>query len=425
MFGVKPVADGLVASRVSSIDAGVAHAERRAVGVPSARTISIKSDVFVERASATRLAAVCRPWRDLVARALEPNVFMDPAVLSAAMSVSQGRKIVVLLAWDSAHPNDRLLGVWSFAVGRALLPVKVLIAPAVPHAYLAHPVIDAGAADAVLHAMLDVIARSADLPKIIALNAMHSDGATMAALDRVMAQRGAPRHVFATRQRPVLLPGCDGKSYFEAALSASSRKKLRQHRRRLAEQGDLQLRTFAATADILLALDDFLALEAAGWKGRAGDALACSAADAAFARAMLAALAHQRAVTIFGLYLGDKPVSMQIVLRSGAVAYTWKTAYDEAYHDFSPGMLLLEDYTAAFLAENDLARVDSCSFDDSGFMAAWRDRETIADLWLSTGRGASSRFELLALMQAKACSARGHVKSLYNNGLRRWPKRRS
>ena len=38
-------------------------------------------------------------------------------------------------------------------------------------------------------------------------------------------------------------------------------------------------------------------------------------------------------------------------MRAGAVAFTWKTAYDEQFHDFSPGMLLLEDYTAAFLAD--------------------------------------------------------------------------
>ena len=52
---------------------------------------------------------------------------------------------------------------------------------------------------------------------------------------------------------------------------------------------------------------------------------------------------------------------MQIVLRAGPTAFTWKTAYDEALRDFSPGMLLLEDYTAAFLADPSIATVDSCS----------------------------------------------------------------
>ena len=50
---------------------------------------------------------------------------------------------------------------------------------------------------------------------------------------------------------------------------------------------------------------------------------------------------------------------MQIVAARRAAAFTWKTAYDETFHDFSPGMLLLEDYTAAFLADHTIAFVNS------------------------------------------------------------------
>ncbi|MDI3471665.1 MAG: GNAT family N-acetyltransferase [Pseudolabrys sp.] len=372
-----------------------------------------------------RLTTIDAAWRNLVARALEPNVFMNPALLHAAMASEPDRQYAVLLAWDGAHAGARLIGVWGFCIIRALVPVRVLRAPAPPHAYLATPVVDRLCGDAVLNAMLDAISASDDLPNIIALTAVAFDGPVMETLKRIAVERGTSLRVFETRQRPLLRSGGSGKSYFEAALSSSSRKKLRQHRRRLAEQGDLQPRFFETPDEVTSAFDEFLLLESSGWKGRAGDALACSESDAAFSRTMIEALAEQRDAQIHALYLDGKPVSMQIVLRSGPVAYTWKTAYDEMLHDFSPGMLLLEDYTSAFLSDPGIACVDSCSFDDSGFMAVWQDREALADLWLDVRRGSSFDFALNAKCQAAALLLRGHLKSLYNRRLKRWTTRKS
>jgi CelD/BcsL family acetyltransferase involved in cellulose biosynthesis len=418
------VADGLAASRVS-FDTAEARAEWRGASASLFQNVSTIPNVFIEHATKERLTGIDAAWRDLAARALEPNVFMNPALLHAAMAAAPDRKFAVFLAWDGAHSNARLIGIWGFDVTRALVPVRVLKAPGAPHAYLATPVVDRLCCHAVLNALCDAITASDDLPKIIALTPVASGGPVMAALKRVMAERAGGLRIFETRQRPLLLSGGNGKSYFEAALSSSSRKKLRQHRRRLAERGNLQLRLFETLAAVTSAFEEFLSLESSGWKGRAGDALACSESDAAYSRAMIRALAEQGDAQIHALYLDGKPVSMQIVLRGGPVAYTWKTAYDETLHDFSPGMLLLEDYTTAFLSDPRIASVDSCSFDDSGFMAVWRDRAALADLWLDVRRGSSFNFALNAKCHAAVLLLRGHLKSLYNRGLKRWTTRKS
>ena len=129
------------------------------------------------------------------------------------------------------------------------------------------------------------------------------------------------------------------------------------------------------------ALEHFLQMEASGWKGRQGTALLCSAADAAFARTAVGALADQGSACIHALTLDRRPVSMQIVLRAGPAAFTWKIAYDETLHDVSPGMLLLEDYTAAFLNDPTIAFVNSCTYDDSelhvGLDRTRGDRESL------------------------------------------------
>lgn len=394
------------------------YAELEASRGRSAR-VQPAAGITVELASGARLCEIDADWRDLTARADAPNVFMHPQLLRHAGDAHAGTRHVALLAWQDCAGSHRLAGVWAFAIGRApqsMLPVPVLSAPPVPHAYLATPVIDRECIDQALHAMLDRIAGDGRLPRIVALDAMGADGATMQALMRVVAARGSASCVFGQPLRPKLASPLDGKRYLEQALSGSTRKKLRQQRRKLGEKGALESRCIREPEAVRTAFEDFLRLEASGWKGRQRTALLNDAADAAFARAMIAELAAQGEAAIHALTLDGRPVSMQIVLRAGAAAFTWKTAYDETLHDFSPGMLLFEDYTAALLADDDIDYVDSCAFDDSGYMATWRERQAIAHLWFDARRGGSLAFAALTRMQKGFLRLRGRAKTLYLAG---------
>ncbi len=360
--------------------------------------------VTVEVADAAGLAAVGPCWDDLVTRAAEPNVFMHPVLVLAAAAIDPAAHIRALLAWQSCDGGQRLVGVWAFAVGRpraSPLPVRVLRAPPHAYGYLATPVIDRACLDPVLAAILDRIAVDPDLPKIVALDAMGVEGATMAALARVLTSRDSEACIFEHLRRPKLASDLEGKRYLEKSLSSSSRKKLRQHRRRLAEKGALSAKIVSEPEGVRDALEDFLRLEASGWKGRQGTAVLCNQTDAAFMRAAVAALSELGSLSIHGLYLDRRPVSLQIVARCGPAVFTWKTAYDEEFQDFSPGMLLLEDYTTAFLADASIAFADSCAHDDGGFMSAWTERQPVADLWIDPRRGGSPAFWFFSRLQRR------------------------
>lgn len=380
------------------------------------------AEIVMEIARGERLLDLRSDWASLVARADTPNVFMNPSLVKSADDADSDRRRVVLLAWQERNGNRKLMGIWAFAIGyppQSMLPADVLTAPAMAHGYLATPVIDREALDSTLEAMLACIANDATLPKIVALDAMTTDGATMQALRRVLAARGTAPYVLAEAVRPMLASTLDGKRYLEQALSSSSRKKLRQHRRRLAEKGILEYKTLAEAADVELGLEDFLALEAVGWKGREGTALASVPEDAAYTRAMIAALAAHGEASIHALTLDGKPVSLQIVLRAGTAAFTWKTAYDETLGDFSPGMLLLEDYTTAFLADAGITHVDSCAYDETSFMKTWRERQTVATVWFDATSGGSSTFTLLARLQGAYLRARSAAKAAYQTYLKK------
>jgi CelD/BcsL family acetyltransferase involved in cellulose biosynthesis len=260
------------------------------------------------------------------------------------------------------------------------------------------------------------------LPKSIALDPMRLDGPTMQALTAVLHARASAPFVLTQARRPMLESELDGKQYFEKALSSGSRKKLRQHRRRLEEKGKLELEVWNTPEAAGQAFEDFLRLEAAGWKGRRGTALLSDPAEAAFVRGMVAALAERGNAQVHALYLDGKPASMQIVLRAGAAAFTWKTAYDEALHDYSPGMLLLEDYTKAFLADQSIACVDSCAYDEAGFMSAWSERQTIAQVWIDARPGRSLVFRMHCRLQKAFLTLRAAAKDRYLSWRRKWKK---
>ena len=385
--------------------------------------------IVVEIADPARFAELRGEWHDLVGRAAEPNVFMDPALLQAAVQTDKTARIPVLLAWKPSHVDgqQRLAGIWAMGIGgarKSLLPATVLNAPPHVHNSLATPVVDRASLDEVLDAMLDAVAADPHLPKIIAIDLMGVDGPVMAALTRVLAARDSTPRILESFCRPKLASALDGKSYLEKALSSSSRKKLRQHRRRLAEKGDLRRVINERPQAIRAAFEDFLSLEAAGWKGNQRTALLCNAGDTAFMRTAIAALAEDGGVWIDALYLDRRPVSMQIIARCGAAAFAWKTAYDERFHDFSPGMLLLEDYTASLLADESVAYVDSCSHSNSSFMSAWSERQSVADLWIDARRGGSAAFRLLGSLQQIYRTLRVFAKNAYH-ALRRLRSQRA
>lgn len=389
-------------------------AQKRAAGADAMRRAA--QGVTVEIADAARLATIRSSWDDLVARAAEPNVFMDPVLLCAASEVDSDAHVHTLLAWKTLDGRERLVGVWAFSVSRpqkSPLPVRVLSVPPYFHGHLATPVIDRDCLDETLDAMLDRLAHAQELPKIAALDSMGADGPTMEALTRVLAARGSMPCIFEHFRRPKLQSDLDGKRYLEKSLSSSTRKKLRQHRRRLAETGSLTSVIASEPEEVRRALESFLVLEAAGWKGRQGTAMLCNRTDAAFMRTAIVALAQVGCASIRALYLDGRPVSMQVVARCGEAAFTWKTTYDEHFQHFSPGMLLLEDYTAAFLADAGIAFVDSCAHDDTGYMSAWSERRIVADLWLDARRGSSFAFRLWSGLQRNYRDLRGLAKNAY------------
>src|SRR5262245_41372521 len=136
------------------------------------------------------LASIEADWRDLAARALEPNIFYEPAFALAAQPVF-GQGVGAGLVWSRGR-SARLLGLFPARTERRRfgVPLPVLTGWTHPFAPLGTPLIDRTAASAVIDAWFDHLAGQSTLPRLLLLPLLPDEGALARAFDEVVARRG-------------------------------------------------------------------------------------------------------------------------------------------------------------------------------------------------------------------------------------------
>lgn len=331
------------------------------------------------------LAEIRTEWRELCERALEPNVFYDPAFALAAAPVF-GADAGVVLTWSRARPQ-RLIGLFPLRLERRYGVLATLTGWTHPYAPLGVPLVDRDEAEAAIGALLDHVAADPRLPKLMLLPLIARDGAFAAALTRVLAQHGGAAADFGEHARALLAP--EKRANYLDHVAHKKLKELRRQRRRLDETGTVTFMSAHEAADIAPALADYLMLEASGWKGRAGTAVRQNAEVLHFVQSAIAALAAEGRVRIDRLTRGAKPLAAAITLRAGDHAWFWKIAYDEAHAGFSPGVQLTLDVTRALLADTSVSQTDSCATADHPMIDhLWRERLALTDLLIAPSAAA-------------------------------------
>jgi CelD/BcsL family acetyltransferase involved in cellulose biosynthesis len=327
------------------------------------------------------LAGIAAEWRALARRAAEPNIFYEPAFALAAAPVLGPDAGAVLVR--SVEPR-RLIGLFPCRVERRRYAIPLPLLAGWVHSYgpLGTPLVDRDAVLPAVSAFLDHVADDEALPKLLLMSDLVDDGPVAAALDEALAQRGGRRIDVGRHQRALLAPAGERAGYIEAVLGDKRRKKLDRQRRRLAKDGGVSLRFAGAPADVANALADFFTLEAGGWKGAARTAAAQTPEIRQFMEAAVAGLAAQGQASVAYLVHAGRTIAADIVLRSGEGAWVWKVAYDEAFAQASPGVLLALDATRTLLADPTLAWCDSCAGPDHPMIdRLWGERRTMVD-WL-------------------------------------------
>jgi CelD/BcsL family acetyltransferase involved in cellulose biosynthesis len=142
------------------------------------------------------------------------------------------------------------------------------------------------------------------------------------------------------------------------------RQNLRRSRRRLEKRGavSVEIRKGAAASEDFL--DEFLALEASGWKGRMGTAIRNNPDKVAFYTTLVRNFANQDRLEWHGVRVDGRLVAGQLGIRCREALFLPKYAYDEGFSECSPGHVLTEEVIKDAFSRHDLAELNPMSTAD-------------------------------------------------------------
>jgi len=179
-----------------------------------------------------------------------------------------------------------------------------------------------------------------DTPRwdVIRLQHVPEGSPTLSAAVTVARERGwraLVRETFLTPWRPL-----SPKVPWDEGLTRKFKSNLRRRERRLGELGAVRCDVARGGRTLQQALESFYELEARGWKGHSGSAVAQRPRVKRFYDRLVEHAAADGGVWIPTLALSDTPIAAQVLRVSGRTMFGLKTAYDEAYARYGPGQVL-------------------------------------------------------------------------------------
>jgi CelD/BcsL family acetyltransferase involved in cellulose biosynthesis len=132
-------------------------------------------------------------------------------------------------------------------------------------------------------------------------------------------------------------------TYFQT-LSKNTRSSLNRARKKLTEAGGGTYLSTRDPAQLLAYYQEFLEVEASGWKGAhgSGTAIKLNPAMDRFFRSLLKYFGHDGRCEIQLLKLGESTISGQFCLAIDGTLYNFKTGFREEYARLAPGQMLSE-----------------------------------------------------------------------------------
>ncbi len=347
-------------------------------------------------------------WDDLAWHAIEPNPFYESWMLSAAWRTFAANDDLrlVLIQRSGARPQDPpelcgLIPLWCRKHEK--LPIDCWALWQNDYICNCTPLLRQGIAVEAWRTFCGWLQRQP--LSLLELPLVNADGPFQHTLLEVANDRRTPIHIDHQYSRALLRPADSADAYCAQTMTCHNRQELRRQRRRLGEQGRLEVRVSRPEEDILPWIDEFARLEAAGWKGREGTAFAAQETDASYLREIITAGHARQQVILLGLFLDDRAIAMKLNFLAGEGGFTFKIAFDEEFKKFSPGVQLELENIGWFHTQRGLSWLDSCARPDHFMIGRlWKDRRLMQRLVMSTG----SRWgDLLVggLAFAKACKS--------------------
>ena len=340
-------------------------------------------------------------WDGLAGEASEPNPFAERWCLQSALHLldPERQARLVMVQGDCDGP---LIGVMplAFAARYGPLPLRHVEGWAHPNHFHGAPLVRAGFESLFWSILLGWCDAAPWARTLLHIPRLTEDALLHRALSEAARLRGGDAVVVHREERALLESGLSPAAAWDAAVRAKKRKELRRQANRLAEEGVVQFRRWHADEAPGPWIDAFLALEARGWKGRAGSALASHSDTEAWFRAIVPAAAAAGRLDMRALDLDGRPLAMLVNFLCPPGGFSFKTAFDEDYARFSPGVLL-QQANLDLLGDPRIMWVDSCAAPGHPMIdSVWRERRAL--VWVNVPlSGAADRRRFAWLTRAE------------------------
>ena len=351
------------------------------------------------------VATLADELNDLAHNASEPNVFYEPWMLVPALKAfgAHSSFAFVLIFASEIRKQPVLCGFFPMEVlGRYRgLPLRTSRLWSYLHFNWCAPLLRKGFEVQCLESFCQWASSKESLCGLIEFASLPGEGPVSRALIEILNLLSLPHNVVDLRTRAMLRNTGDAEACLRNSIPGRKLKEFGRLSRRLSEQGNLLYEELENQDDLPEWIDGFLELEASGWKGKAGTALASSEQQRDFFRSAVTAAFTRGQLMMLRLRLDDRVIAYKVNFLSEPGAFAFKIAYDEAYGSFSPGVLLEIENIRRFQSKPNLAWMDSCA-DANHFMAnhLWSDRRVVQTM-LVAAQGGFAGFMSAALPLAR------------------------
>lgn len=294
-------------------------------------------------------------WDRLSAHSLDPNPFYARRYVLAGLGCldeDAGLRALAIRRTD----DDRLVGL--FFYHRRSVPFRAVRGALNRYQMSGVPLLDRSHAPETVDAWLRAMRRG-EAPARWQLPHLDFDSG-FARLCRGRLERHAMQfQPLAGYGRPRLIRSTGGfAGHVETVLDRKRVREIRRSLRRLDELGELRFVRVTDPDELARRLEDFLAIEHAGWKGRGGTSFLSNPSHAQFLRE---AVIGNPDASIDCLLLNGQPIALSLNLAASGTLFTPKCAYDERFRRHSPGLLLEYFVIEAFYADDSINEMDAAT----------------------------------------------------------------
>lgn len=371
--------------------------------MPRAETIRVE-----KLTKPVEIDGISSAWQMLGAKSFAPaGACLQPWLAPALKAYWPKHPAEILALWR----GDELCGLFALQAGGG--PLKR--AWVSPLSFSGTPLIAAEDPASVLQAFL-----GAQRNRALQLRAIPASGPFWDMLVSAVTAAGGAIEIMNRWERAALAAQSSFEGWFSGNFERKRRKEYRRLRSRLGEEGKLESLAWAPGDPVDPWVDDLIGLEALGWKGRRGTALATDSVMAKSFREALHLLAGEGSLRFWKIAFNSKPIAMMSGIVKGEQGWLGKIAYDESFARYSPGVMLILDATERLIDKERLELVDSCAIPGHPMISnIWRDRIALCDVMIRGPGLPAPAFRLLVEAEKARVAVRAKAKSLFYRVMRR------